>query len=122
MDEESKQLIQNKREKILQHKTFLKSLLTTPSRVRKILNNADNAEITVLLELLHWFACGEIGVSKKLHNRIQKSPAASLFRKHFVRVEGFDKLLKNTRSKKLLILIALKTLIPLFIVVLKKEV
>ena len=121
MDEESESILDKKRKRLLEHKSFLQKLLTTPAKLKKILADADNSELNILLELLHWFSRGEIGINKSLHKRLQTSSAASVFKKNIVREDLFEKLLKNKRSKKIAILVNLCSLIPLFIKELKQE-
>lgn len=115
MDNESKQLLEEKRGRLITHKSFLRSLITTPTKVEKVLIDADNAELNILLELLHWFARGEIAINKKLHKRLEDSTIATIFRRNIVHQTGFKKLLLSKRSKKVDLLTTLKTVIPLFL-------
>lgn len=121
MEEQEHNELIEKREKLSKNKEFLLSLITTAAKVKRIITNADNSEISTLLSLLHWFACGEITIDKSLHKKIKRSLSASIFRKHFVSQQGFDKLINYSRSKKIDVINSLRNIIPSFIRILQKE-
>lgn len=105
----------NRRNQLISKKSFLRSLLTSQGKLKKILHNADNSEIEILTLLCHWFASGDIAIEKKLLTKITKGIAIKIFRKYFVKEQAFTKLTNFSRSKKIKVLLSLSLLLPLFI-------
>ena len=101
-------------------KQFLKELYESDSLVKskRILNFANDAELSTLIKYLHFVSNGEIPIKKQHFEAVAKNHLKSV-KKKFDKKKSVQDLLQNSRKVKLVVIIKLipsfsNLLAPLF--------
>ena len=105
---------------LLAHKSFFATVLQTKN-LPLLFENADWAELKILLQFLFWLTSGKIPISKQLAKKLLNHRQYPLLKRRFTKLSTFEKLLKWNRSRHIVLLKELKGIIKLTIPILKKE-
>jgi hypothetical protein len=101
------------------HRDYLEKFLkANKQQVRHQLHVASAQQLTLLLQLVHFIANGDIPLRKDLFPGIVKSKKLPFIRSKFENVKEFVKVKRAPREEKLSLLYKLQGQLPMFVAVL----